>query len=54
LVLGDFERAWRRLEQGFSFLGFEGFDDLGYVLGAVAGADEDGVVGFDQDNVVDA
>ena len=30
----------------------EPFHDFGYVLGAVAGAEQEGVVGFDQDQVV--
>lgn len=29
-------------------------DDFGDVLGAVAGAEENGVVGFDEDEIVDA
>src|SRR5277367_7124919 len=41
-------------EEGFEFLLLEPFHDFGYVLGAAAGAEEDGVVGFDQDHIVDA
>ena len=32
----------------------EPFYDFGHVLGAAARAEEDGVVGFDQDHIVDA
>src|SRR5580698_6404147 len=42
------------LEEGIAFLLFEPFYDFGYVLGAGAGAEEQSVVGFDQDHIVDA
>src|SRR5277367_6798373 len=48
-----FYEQWA-LEEGFEFLLLEPFHDFGYVLGAAAGAEEEGVVGFDQDQVMDA
>src|ERR1700723_3387354 len=47
-------RVKRGLKQGFLFFLFEPFDDLGDVLGATARAEEDGVVGFDQNQIADA
>jgi hypothetical protein len=41
-------------EEGIAFLLFEPFYDFGHVLGAGAGAEEEGVVGFNQDHIVDA
>ena len=51
---GDLKSGTTSLQQGFAVLLLEPFNDFGYVLGAVARAEEDGVAGFDEDHVLDA
>ena len=42
------------LEKGAALLFVEPFDDFADVLGAFAGADEQGIVGFDDDKILHA
>ena len=44
----------RTLEQIFFALLFEPFHDFADVLGTMAGAEQDGVVGFDEDHILNA